>query len=140
MGSGGKRVPQPIPDSYRDLFEKRALAHLATLMPDGTPQVTPVWVLLEPDGYLLVNSAKGRQKDRNMRSRRRVALSIADPDDPFRYVTIRGAVEAIEQQGADEVIDRLSAKYTGHATYQDRRPGEIRVTYRIRPDHVHARG
>ncbi len=143
MGAGAssgtvERPPQPIPESHRDLFEKGAFGHLATLMPNGTPQVTPVWVLLE-DGYIVVNSAKGEQKDRNIRTRRRVALCISDPDNPYRYLAIRGPVVEIAEQGADEVIDRLSTKYTGHP-YQPRRPGEVRVTYRIRPDQITAQG
>ena len=138
MSESGNAAP-PIPASHRDLFEKPAFGHLATLMPNGTPQVTPVWVMLE-DGLVLVNSARGRQKDRNMRARRRVALSIADPDNPYRYVAIRGPVVEITEQGADDVIDRLSAKYTGNPVYQNRRPGEVRVTYKIRPDHVATMG
>ena len=128
----------PIPASHRDLFEKKAFAHLATLMPNGTPQVTPMWVLLE-DGLVIFNSAKGRQKDRNMRVRRRVALSIQDPDDPYRYIAIRGPVVQITEEGADEVINRLSAKYTGNPVFRGR-PGEARVTYKVRPDHIHTRG
>jgi len=135
---GGERAPQPIPNTHRDLFEKPTFAHLATLMPNGTPQVTPVWVELQ-DGYVIVNSEKGQQKDRNIRTRRRVALSLADPENPYRYVAIRGPVVEITEEGADDVINRLSAKYTGNATYQ-KRPGEVRVTYRIRPDHVTASG
>ena len=133
------RPPQPIPDSHKDLFHKRAFAHLATLMPNGTPQVTPVWVLLE-DGMLLVNSIKGHQKDRNIRNRRRVALSIQDPDQPYRYIAIRGPVVEITLHDAEAVIDRMSAKYTGDPVYQDRRPNEVRVTYKIRPDHVAVQG
>ena len=136
---GSAAPPPPIPASHRDLFEKKAFAHLATLMPNGTPQVTPVWVTLE-DGLVIVNSARGRQKDRNMRARRRVALSIQDPDAPERYIAIRGPVVEITEQGADDVINRLAEKYTGHPVYQDRRPGEVRVTYKIRPDHVTTRG
>jgi PPOX class probable F420-dependent enzyme len=134
------RVPQPIPGSHRDLFEKPAYAHLATLMPNGSPQVTPVWVMLDEQGHVIVNSTKGRQKDRNMRARRRVALSILDPDDPYRYVAVRGLVVDITEEGADEVINRLSEKYTGSTVYRGGRRGEIRVTYRIRPDYITVRG
>jgi PPOX class probable F420-dependent enzyme len=129
------REPQPIPERFRDLFEKRALAHLATLMPNGTPQVTPVWVLLAEQGYVVVNSARGRQKDRNMRGRRRVALAIHDPDQLERYIAIRGPVVEITEEGADEVISRLKVKYTGDPVYRGR-PGEVRVTYRTRPDYI----
>ncbi|MBI3970571.1 MAG: PPOX class F420-dependent oxidoreductase [Chloroflexi bacterium] len=137
--SGAARQPQPIPESHRDLFDKRAFAHIATLMPNGTPQVTPMWVMLQ-DGLVVVNSAKGRQKDRNMRGRRRVALSVQDPDNPYRYIGMRGIVVEITEEGADDVINQLSEKYTGNPVYQGRRPGEVRVTYKIRPDHIWTMG
>jgi PPOX class probable F420-dependent enzyme len=127
-----------IPESHRDLFDKQTFAHLATLMPNGTPQVTPVWVMLDGD-LIVVNSAKGRQKDRNIRARRRVALSIHDPVNPYRYIAVRGPVVEITEEGAREVINRLSEKYTGNATY-DGPPTETRVTYKIRPDSITTRG
>ena len=88
---------------------------------------------------VVINSAKGEQKDRNIRTRRRVALCVSDPANPYRYLAIRGPVVEITEQGADEVIDQLSAKYTGNPHYT-RRPGERRVTYRIRPDQITAQG
>lgn len=126
-------------EKYRDLFDKRAFAHLATLMPDGSPQVTPVWV--DFDGaYVVVNTARGRQKDRNLRRDGRVAIEIQDPDNPYRYVEIRGRVAEVTEEGADESIDRLAFKYTGSPTYQFRRPGERRVIYKIRPEKVSGMG
>ena len=84
-------MSQAIPDKYRDLFTKRAFASLGTLMPDGSPQVTPVWC--DSDGeHVIVNSAKGRQKDKNIRRDPRVALAVIDPDNPYRYLEIRGRV------------------------------------------------
>ena len=133
-----KRAPVPIPESHRDLFEKKALAHLATLMPNGSPQVTPLWVMLDAQGYVIVNSARGRQKDRNMRARPRVALSIGDPENPQRYIQVRGRVVAVSEAGADDVISQLSMKYNGRP-YRFQ-PGQTRVTYKIRPDHVQPRG
>lgn len=131
--------PVPIPDSHRDLFEKRTFAHVATLMPNGTPQVTPMWV--EYDGtYVLVNSAEGRQKDRNMRARPHVALSIQDPDIPYRYIAVRGPVVEITEEGANAHIDRLAKKYTGADRYGNRRSGEVRVTYKIEPRRVTTMG
>lgn len=128
-----------IPDEYLDLFEKRAFGHLVTLMPDGSPQVTPVWV--DYDGtYVLVNSALGRQKDRNMRRDGRVALEILDPDNPYRYLVVRGRVAEITQEGAEAGIDGLAQKYLGLDTYPHRGPGEVRVWYKIEPKHVHAQG
>src|SRR6266481_2421565 len=115
-------MPQAIPEKYSDLFNKRAFASLATLMPDGTPQVTPVWV--DRDGkYVRFNSARGRQKDRNIRRDPHVALSISDPDNPYRYVQVRGKVIEITEQGADEHIDHLAKKYLGVDKYPNRRPG-----------------
>jgi len=128
-----------IPESHLDLFQKRAFAHLGTLMPDGSPQVTPVWI--DYDGtYLLVNSAKGRQKDRNMRRKAKVGLDIVDPDNPYRYLGVRGTVVEITEEGADAHIDRLARKYTGAERYGNRRPGEVRVIYKIRPERVWTMG
>lgn len=128
-----------IPDNYMDLFRKRAFASLATLMPKGDPQVTPVW--LDYDGrYVLVNSARGRQKDRNMARDPRVALSILDPDNAYRYMEIRGKVVEITEQGADQHIDRMAKKYLGEDKYPYRRPGEIRVIYKIEPQRVRTFG
>ncbi len=124
-----------IPDQFLDLFQKRAFAHLVTLMPDGSPQVSPVWV--DYDGaYLVVNTARGRQKDRNMQRSAKVAVSIQDPDNPYRYLLVRGHVAEATEEGADAVIDALAKKYLGVDKYPNRRPGEVRVTYKIEPEHV----
>src|SRR5271163_1767790 len=96
---------------YSDLLQtKKAFAHLATLMPDGTPQSTPVWIDYR-DGRVLVNTAKGRIKARNMRAGSKVALSISDPDNPYRYVQVRGVVSRVHDEGADHHIDFLAKKY-----------------------------
>jgi PPOX class probable F420-dependent enzyme len=123
-------MPQAIPDKYRDLFSKRAFASLGTLMPDGSPQVTPVWVDLEGD-LVIINTAKGRQKDRNMRRDARVALAIIDPDNPYRYLEIRGRIVEITEQGADQHIDKMAKKYLGADKYPYRQPSEQRVIYKI---------
>jgi PPOX class probable F420-dependent enzyme len=126
-----------IPEQYLDLFEKRAFAHLATLMPDGRPQVTPVWC--DYDGtYVRVNSARGRQKDKNMRRDPRVALSLQDPENPYRYLEIRGRVTEITEEGADAHIDSLAKKYLGVEKYPYRGPDEVRVMYKIEPEHTTA--
>lgn len=128
-----------FPDPYRDLLDKKAFAHLGTLMADGTPQVTPVW--FDWDGsHVRVNSAKGRWKDRNMRSRPDVAITISDPDNPYRYVQIRGRVTEITEKGADAHIDSLAKKYMGKDSYPFRQPGEVRVIYRIEPTRVSVMG
>jgi PPOX class probable F420-dependent enzyme len=126
-----------IPESYRDLFAKQAFANLVTLMADGSPHVTPVWCDLQ-DGLVIVNTAKGRVKDRNMRREPRVAMAISDPANPYRYIQIRGRVAEITEDGADDHINRMAKKYLGVDTYPYRQPGEQRVLYRIRPERVQA--
>jgi PPOX class probable F420-dependent enzyme len=128
-----------IPANFEDLFVKASFAHLATTMRDGRPQVTPVWI--DFDGtHILVNSATGRVKDKNLRRDKRVALSILDPDNPYRYLAILGEVVEITQAGANEHIDRLAKKYLGKEKYPYHRPGEARVIYKIRPDKVSTHG
>lgn len=127
-------MPSAIPDAFLDLFRKPSFAHLATLMPDGQPQVTPVWVDLAGE-EVLINTAIGRQKDRNMQRDGRVALSIIDPENAYRYIEVRGHVTARTEQGADEHINRMAKKYLGQDVYPFRQPGERRVIYRIRPEH-----
>src|SRR5215470_1090714 len=124
-----------IPDSFHDLFEKKAFAQLATIMADGSPQVTPVW--FEFDGtHVVINTAKGRTKDRNMRRNPHVAVSIQDPDKPYRHLSIKGKVVDITEEGADAHIDKLAKKYIGKDVYPNRRPGEVRVIYRILPEQI----
>jgi PPOX class probable F420-dependent enzyme len=128
---------EKIPESQRDLLQDRtrAFAFLATVMPDGSPQVTPVW--FNTDGnHILINSAEGRAKVKNMRARKHVALAIIDPDDPYRYIQIRGRVLEIIHQGAREHIDALAKKYTGADRFNPEKPGEIRVIFKIKTDHV----
>lgn len=129
-----------IPEKFQDLFfdETKAILFLATTMPDGSPQVTPIW--FNTDGeYLLINSAKGRTKDRNMRARPKVAVAIMDPKNIYRYIQIRGEVVEITEKDAREHINALSEKYTGNNVY-DGPPEQIRVTYKIRVDHVNTNG
>jgi PPOX class probable F420-dependent enzyme len=128
-----------IPEKYRDLFTRRAFAHLGTLMSDGSPHVTPVWC--DYDGkHIRVNSAKGRVKDKNMRRNRKVAITVTDPDNPYRYLAVRGEVEEITEKGADSHIDLLAKKYLGKEKYPYGQPGEIRVLYKIRPDRISIMG
>jgi PPOX class probable F420-dependent enzyme len=120
-------------ETYADLLQqKKAFAHLATLMPDGAPQVTPVWIDYR-DGRVLVNTAKGRVKARNMSEGSAVALSITDPDNPYRYVQIRGVVSKVHEDGADAHIDAMAKKYLDADKYPFRQPGEERVIYEIEP-------
>ena len=120
-------------DNYLDLLQqKKAFADLATIMPDGTPQVTPVWFDYH-GGKVRVNTAKGRVKARNLQPGAAVALAIMDPDNPYRYVQIRGRVANATETGADAHIDSLAKKYLGKDQYPYRRPGELRVMYEIEP-------
>jgi len=124
-----------IPNSHLDLFKKKAFANLATLMPNGQPQVTPVWV--DYDGRnVLINTAEGRQKDKNLMRDGRVALAIMDPENPYRYLEIRGRVVERTREGADQHIDSMARKYLGQDKYPFRRPGEVRVLFRIEPEHT----
>ena len=121
-----------IPVEYRDLLTKKAFAHLATVMPDGSPQVTPVW-FDEEGHHLRVNSTVGRLKDRNIRRDPRVSLSILDPDNPYRYLEVRGRVVEITETGADSHIDALARKYMGVDIYPFHQAGVKRVIYKIEP-------
>jgi hypothetical protein len=122
-----------IPDKYLDLLQqKKAYANLATLMPDGSPQVTPVWFDYR-DGRIRVNTAKGRVKARNMKEGSPVALAIMDPDNPYRYVQVRGRVGRVTEEGASSHIDQLAKKYLGKDKYPFAQPGEVRVMYEIQP-------
>jgi PPOX class probable F420-dependent enzyme len=122
-----------IPDKYLDLLQqKKAFAHLATLMPDGSPQVTPTWFDYK-DGVLRVNTAKGRVKARNMKEGSPVALAIMDPDNPYRYIQVRGRVRRVSEQGANAHIDSLAKKYLGKDKYPFAQPGEVRVMFEIQP-------
>ncbi len=129
-----------IPEGFKDLLTtKVTFAHLATTMSNGRPQVTPVWFSYDGTN-ILVNSAKGRIKDRNMRARRDVALSILDPDNTYRYLQLMGRVVEITEQGADAHIDSLAKKYIGKDTYPWRSPTEVRVIYKITVDKAQTMG
>jgi PPOX class probable F420-dependent enzyme len=125
-----------IPTSHVDILEKTSFAHLATVMPDGTPQVTPVWVSHENREYVLVNTARGRQKEKNIRANPKVGVSVLDPDDPYRYISVRGEA-TLTEDGAVEHINALTQKYMGKSEYphlgDESGP---RVIVRIPTDHV----
>lgn len=132
-------MAEQIPDGIKDILNKPGYAHLATLMKDGSPQVTPVWYDFDGN-HIRINTAKGRLKDKNMRRDKQVALSIQDPDNPYRYLAIRGDVDEITENGADAHIDSLAKKYLGKDRYPFRAPGEVRVIYKIRPEKVSTSG
>lgn len=128
-----------IPEKYLDLFDKRAFGSLGTLMPDGSPQVTPVWVDREGD-TVLVNTAKGRQKDKNIQRDPRVSVTLIDPDNPYRYVEIRGHVIETTEKGAKDHIDKMAKKYLGVDKYPYAQPGEQRLLLRIEPERFSSMG
>jgi PPOX class probable F420-dependent enzyme len=129
-----------IPASHSDLLTtKLAFAHVATLNADGSPQVTPVWV--DFDGTnVLINTAKGRVKANNLAREPRVALSIADPENAYRYLGIQGRVVDMTETGGDAHIDKMAKKYLGKDSYPFRTPGEVRIIVKISPDKVHTNG
>ena len=126
-------------DTYRDIFDKKAFAHIATVGKDGTPQVTPVWLDFD-NGLIRFNTARGRVKERNLRANPNVALAIQDPDNPYRYVQIRGRVTEMTEEGADAHIDALAKKYLGQDRYPFRQPGEVRLMVKIQPERVQSMG
>jgi PPOX class probable F420-dependent enzyme len=122
-----------IPEKYLDLLtRKKAFAAIATTMPDGSPQVTPVWFDFK-DGRLRVNTARGRVKARNLKQGAAVALAIVDPDNPYRYIQVRGKVARVTEDGAVSHIDSLARKYLGQDRYTNAAPGEVRLMCEIDP-------
>jgi PPOX class probable F420-dependent enzyme len=127
---------EQIPQSVLDLFQRPIVAALVTIMPDGQPQANPVWV--DYDGqYVRINTAKGRQKARNMERRSKVTVLLIDPDNVYHWVEVRGHVEDETEEGANEHINQLSRKYE-NKDFRALNPGEVRVIYRIAPDKVNA--
>ncbi len=118
----------------KELINRPVLANVATVDEHDHPQLTPVWIDLE-DGELVFNTAKGRAKDRNLARNPSVAVSVVDPDDPYNVVVVRGTVEPTEE-GADAHIDSLAKKYLGVEKYPMRKPGEVRIKYRVHPQRV----
>ena len=128
-----------LPDPVRQFIEEPNFASLATVMPDGSPQVTPMW--LDTDGdYLYINTAEGRQKPRNFQHDKRVAVAIMDRANPYRHATVRGRVIDVTTDGADTHINKLAKKYLGQDKYPWRQQGEQRVLVKIEPTSVNASG
>ncbi|HZS86415.1 MAG TPA: PPOX class F420-dependent oxidoreductase [Chloroflexota bacterium] len=121
------------------LLNEAAYCQVATLMPDGSPQITQTWV--DTDGqHILINTFEGSQKVRNMRRDPRVAVNIVDPANPYRIANLRGRVAEITTDGADAQIDRLAFKYLGQQKYPFRRPDQVRITVRIVPERINSIG
>jgi len=125
-----------IPTKFQDLVgdKSKAFLFLATLMADGSPQVTPVWFSTDGE-HILINTNEGRVKDKNMKERKQVAMTIQDPDDRYRYIGIRGEVVDITREGADEHIEMLSLRYDDKPW--EYRAGQKRIIFKIKPAHVH---
>jgi PPOX class probable F420-dependent enzyme len=132
-----------IPAAYRDLLDGPVFVTLVTVMPDGRPQATPVWCNTDGD-HILVNSARGRQKVRNMARDPRVTIAAIDPQNPYRWIEVRGRVVETTEEGAVEHISALCKLYTGIEDYYDFSVGargkETRVMYRIEPVKINAQG
>lgn len=129
-----------IPDKFADLLEpsKKAFAVLALVAQDGTPRATPVW--FDYDGKnIIINTARGRLKDKILSKHPAVAMDIIDPSNPYRYIQVRGQVTEETETGAYEQISKLNQKYHGNPNYP-KNPGEVRVTYKITPEHVTTMG
>lgn len=128
-----------IPVKYKDLFEKPIVVSLVTIMPDGQPQATPIWI--DYDGtHLIVNTARGRQKDKNMHKNAKVTILAIDPANPYHWVEVRGHVVDEDESTGLDVINALSKKYRGVEDYYSANPSmrgkEQRVTYKIEPIHI----
>ena len=125
-----------IGDKQAQLLTAGNLAHVATFRRDGSPHLTVTWVDWDGES-VLVNTAVGRAKERHLRRDPRAAVEVADPDDPYNYVSVSGPVELVEGQEANEHIDKLAQRYLGVESYPNRSPGEQRVIVKIRPEHVY---
>ncbi|MGB8934827.1 MAG: PPOX class F420-dependent oxidoreductase [Candidatus Nitrosopolaris sp.] len=132
MDKETNQITEPI----AKLLEGRNFAFVATLMKDGWPQITPTWVDLE-DGKILVNTAEGRLKQKNISRDDRIAISVADQNNPYHMVTVRGRVVEQTKEGADEHIDKLAKKYLGVDKYPLRSPNEKRIMIKIKPERVY---
>jgi PPOX class probable F420-dependent enzyme len=129
-----------IPEAYLDLLTaKVAFANLATVLKDGSPQVTPIWFDYT-GGKIRINTARGRVKARTLKPDVHVAMAIMDPANPYRYIQIRGRVLAATEKGADAHIDSLAKKYLGKDKYPFSQPGDVRVMYEIEPTSAQAMG
>lgn len=124
-----------IPAAARHLLGGRQFAHVATVMPDGTPQVSPVWID-EEDGLIVFNTAEGRLKADNLRRDPRIAISVTDAENPYEALYLRGRVVEMTHEGADEHIDALAKRYMGVDEYPARKPGEQRVIVKVEPEKV----
>jgi PPOX class probable F420-dependent enzyme len=126
-----------LTESARTFLEQPFVGEVTTLRPDGSPHTTVVWVDVDTD-EVIFNTAVGRAKERYLRNDPRVSLIVVDPENVYRWVSVSGTAE-LSTEGADAQIDKLAKKYLGKDEYPGRKPGEQRITVRIRPERVEAR-
>jgi PPOX class probable F420-dependent enzyme len=132
-------MPATISLGFQKLLQEPVFCQLATLMPDGSPQVTQVWV--DTDGeHILINTAQGRQKEQNVQRDPRVAVNVVDPANAWRVGMVRGRVVEVTTASADQLIDQLAKKYLDKEIYPFRRPEEVRVTLKILPEKMNEIG
>ena|ERR1051326_310976 len=131
----GLKILKQVTPEVEKLFKDKNFASFATLMEDGSPQVTPVWIDYD-NGDILINTAEGRTKTRNVSKNPKVAVSVTDSSNPYTMVSVRGRIVEQTNQGADEHIDKMAKKYLGMDKYPFRAPGESRILLKIRPEHV----
>ena len=124
-----------LDDQAREFLDQKVIAHVATLMPDGSPQVSPVWIDHEDD-LVVFNTAEGRYKTENLEKDGRVAISMVDPENPYTHVLVRGKVTELDREHADDHINAMAKKYLGEDEYPFRQPGEVRVKVLIEPERV----
>ena len=124
-----------LSDEQKQFFRKPNFGHLATLEPDGSPQVTPVWIDVDGD-YILINTAKGRKKVRNVERDPRVSVEVVEQENPYSMLSVKGKVVGMTTEGADAHIDAMAKKYLGQDSYPFRQPGEERLILKIQPDKV----
>lgn len=128
-----------LDDDARSFLDQKVIAHVATLMPDGSPQASPVWIDHD-DTRVIFNTAEGRYKTENLEKDGRVAVSIVDAENPYRHMLVRGRVAELTREGADEHINAMAKKYLDEDEYPFRQPGEVRVKVLIDPDSVTVNG
>lgn len=124
-----------LSDEQKQFFRKPNFGHLATLEPDGSPQVTPVWIDVD-DEFILINTAKGRKKVRNVERDPRVSVEVVEQANPYSMLSVKGKVVGITSEGADDHIDAMAKKYLGKDSYPFRQPGEERLIMKIQPEKV----
>ncbi len=128
-----------IPDTHRDLLDKKGFAHVATIGPSGEPHSSPVW--FDWDGeHLLFSQTKTRQKYRNLQRDPRVAISITDPDNPYRYLEIRGTLDGVDEDEGNAFINAMAKKYIDQDVYPWHQPGDERIVLRVLPNHTTSMG